>query len=98
MGVDEIPDKMEFLAKGRRNPNDYFSLFRNSELVGRGSHTWFRNKVVTFFNDHDQVSKGSQKARFCADPDGFKLVLNALALNVTTLGIPCVYYGTDSAT
>jgi glycosidase len=97
LGVDEIPDKMEFLVKGRRNPNDYFSLFRNSELVGRGSHTWFRNKVVTFFNDHDQVSKGSQKARFCADPDGSKLVLNALALNATTLGIPCVYYGSEQS-
>jgi glycosidase len=97
LGVDEIPDKLEFLAKGFRNPNDYFSLFRNSELVGRGSHTWFRNKVVTFFNDHDQVSKGQQKARFCADSDGPKLVLNALALNATTLGIPCVYYGTEQS-
>jgi glycosidase len=97
LGVDEIPDKMEFLAKGFRNPNDYFSLFRNSELIGRGSHTWFRNKVVTFFNDHDQVSKGQQKARFCADPNGAKLVLNALAINATTLGIPCVYYGTEQS-
>lgn len=97
LGIDEIPDKMEFLAKGLRNPNDYFSLFRNSELIGKGSHTWFRNKVVTFFNDHDQVSKGSNKARFCADPDVAGLVLNALALNVTTLGIPCIYYGTEQS-
>ncbi|HKQ06377.1 MAG TPA: alpha-amylase family glycosyl hydrolase [Blastocatellia bacterium] len=97
LGIDEIPDKLEFLAKGLRNPNDYFGLFRNSELIGKGSHTWFRNKVVTFFNDHDQVSKGANKARFCADPDGAKLVLNALALNVTTLGIPCIYYGSEQS-
>jgi glycosidase len=58
LGIDDIPDKMEFLAKGSRNPEAYFDLFRNSALVGQGSHTWFRNKVVTLFNDHDQVSKG----------------------------------------
>ena len=59
LGIDDIPDKLEFLAKGFRNPADYFNLFRNSELVGQGSHTWFRNKIVTLFNDHDQVSKGA---------------------------------------
>jgi glycosidase len=97
LGLDDIPDKLEFLAKGYRNPNDYFSLFRNSELVGQGSHTWFRNKIVTLFNDHDQVSKGSNKARFCADMPKAKGVLCALALNVMTLGIPCIYYGTEQS-
>ncbi|HEY4470913.1 MAG TPA: hypothetical protein VGN21_07060, partial [Stellaceae bacterium] len=95
LGIDEIPDKLEFLAKGYRDPSDYFGLFRNSELLGQGSHTWFRNKVVTLFNDHDQVSKGSDKARFCADTDKAKGVLAALALNAMTLGIPCIYYGTE---
>jgi glycosidase len=97
LGIDEIPDKLEFLAKGFRNPNDYFSLFRNSELIGQGSHTWLRNKVVTFFNDHDQVSKGQNKARFCADAAKAKGVLSALALNVMTLGVPCIYYGTEQS-
>jgi len=97
LGIDDIPDKLEFLAKGLRNPADYFNLFRNSELVGQGSHTWFRNKVVTFFNDHDQVSKGQEKARFCADTAKAKAVLSALAVNVMTLGIPCIYYGTEQS-
>ena len=97
LGIDDMPDKLEFLAKGFRNPNDYFSLFRNSELVGQGSHTWFRNKIVTLFNDHDQVSKGTNKARFCADTTKAKGVLSALALNVMTLGIPCIYYGTEQS-
>ena len=97
LGIDEIPDKLEFLAKGFRNPTDYFDLFRNSELIGQGSHTWFRNKVVTFFNDHDQVSKGQEKARFCADKAKAKAVLSALAVNAMTLGIPCIYYGTEQS-
>ncbi|CCI37038.1 alpha-amylase family glycosyl hydrolase [Microcystis aeruginosa] len=95
LGIDDIPDKLEYLVKGYRNPNDYFSLFRNSELVNKGSHIWFRNKVVTSFDDHDQVRKGNQKARFCADADASKVALNVLALNALTLGIPCIYYGSE---
>jgi glycosidase len=95
LGVDDIPDKVEYLVKGFRNPEDYFSLFRNSELVQKDSHIWFRNKVVTMFDDHDQVRKGEDKARFCADAGADRLVLAALALNATTLGIPCIYYGTE---
>ena len=95
LGVDEIPDKVEYLVKGFRDPEDYFSLFRNSLLVQKDSHVWFRNKVVTMFDDHDQVRKGEHKARFCADQDADHQVLSALALNATTLGIPCVYYGTE---
>jgi hypothetical protein len=57
LGIDDIPDKLEYLVKGYRNPTDYFSLFRNSELVNKDSHIWFRNKVVTSFDDHDQVRK-----------------------------------------
>lgn len=95
LGIDDIPDKLEYLIKGYRNPRDYFSLFRNSELVDKESHIWFRNKVVSMFDDHDQVRKGANKGRFCADPDAQKVVLNAVALNATTLGIPCIYYGTE---
>ena len=95
LGIDDIPDKLEYLVKGLRNPNDYFSLFRNSELVNKESHIWFRNRVVTMFDDHDQVRKGDNKARFCADPDAWKVLLNVLALNATTLGIPCIYYGSE---
>jgi glycosidase len=95
LGIDDIPDKLEYLVKGYRNPNDYFSLFRNSELVNKDSHIWFRNKVVTSFDDHDQVRKGGYKARFCADANASKVVLNVLALNALTLGIPCIYYGSE---
>ncbi len=97
LGIDDIPDKLEYLVKGFRNPQEYFSLFRNSELLDKDSHVWFRDKVVTMFDDHDQVRKGENKARFCAQNDGHRVILNALALNATTMGIPCVYYGSEQA-
>lgn len=96
LGIDDIPDALEGLVKGYRNPVDYFDLFRNSLLIQKDSHVWFKNKVVTLFDDHDQVRKGSYKARFCAGNDAWRRqALNVLALNATTLGIPCIYYGTE---
>jgi len=94
LGIDDIPDKLEYLAKGQRNPSEYFDLFRNSFEIGKDSHTWFRNKVVTLYDDHDQVRKGESKARFCAQGES-SLALNVLALNTLTLGIPCIYYGSE---
>ena len=38
LGIDDIPDKLEYLVKGFRNPSDYFDLFRNSLLVQKESH------------------------------------------------------------
>jgi len=96
LGIDDIPDRLEYLVKGYRDPDEYFDLFRNSLLVQKESHIWFRNKVVTLYDDHDQVRKGAHKARFCAgDPAWRNLAINALALNATTLGIPCIYYGSE---
>lgn len=97
LGIDDVQDKLEYLVKGQRNPADYFGLFRNSTLVGKDSHTWFRNHVVTMVDDHDQVRKSGAKARFCADAGATRLLPAVFALNVFTLGIPCVYYGTEQA-
>ncbi|MFN0030485.1 MAG: alpha-amylase family glycosyl hydrolase [Acidimicrobiales bacterium] len=95
LGIDDIPDKIEYVVKGYRQPEEYFNLFRNSEFEGRDSHRWLRNRVVTLYDDHDQVRKGKDKARFCADNDGPALAVAAFALNTCTLGIPCIYYGTE---
>lgn len=97
LGLADVQDKLEWLAKGYRNPAEYFDLFRNSLQVRKESHVWFRNKVVTGYDDHDQVRKGQSKARFCADDLGKRLALAALGLNLATLGIPCIYYGSEQA-
>jgi glycosidase len=100
LGINDIPDKVEYLVKGFRNPEDYFDLFRNSLLVKKESHVWFRDHVVTTFDDHDQVRKGDNKSRF-AHPEGPRqeesqlASLPVLALLTTTMGIPCIYYGSE---
>ncbi|MDD5411350.1 MAG: alpha-amylase family glycosyl hydrolase, partial [Methylobacter sp.] len=99
LGIDDIPDRLDYLAKGYRDPQSYFGLFRNSELVNKSSHVWYGKHVVTLFDDHDQVRKGVNKARFCGDKQnrGYDHLRAVLALNLTSMGIPCLFYGTEQA-
>ncbi|HYO82073.1 MAG TPA: alpha-amylase family glycosyl hydrolase [Bryobacteraceae bacterium] len=96
LGIDDVQDKLEYMVKGYRNPKDYFDLFANSAEVLQAGHQWMRDIVVTQIDDHDQVRKGDSKARFCSGAAiNQRLVLASLALNACTLGIPCIYYGTE---
>jgi glycosidase len=95
LGLADVQDRLDRMVKGQVEPGEYFTLFRNSLLVGEGSHTWFRDRVVTSYDDHDQVRKGDAKSRFAADPEGRALATAVIAANVTTLGIPCIYYGSE---
>ncbi|MCC6145233.1 MAG: alpha-amylase [Candidatus Hydrogenedentes bacterium] len=106
LGLGDLPDQLEFLAKGWRCPGDpttpdaeegYFDLFRNGLIERKPTHQWFGKHVVSMFDDHDQVGV-KHKFRFCgqhADSDRFLPV--ALALNLLTSGISCIYYGTEQA-
>ena len=96
LGIAEIPDKLEGLARGVTGPAEYFRLFKNSLLVGHGSHTWFKNKIVTVLDDHDQIRKGTTNERFCAHGSATDdLVVSVTGLQATSMGIPCIYYGTE---
>ncbi|EXJ90857.1 hypothetical protein A1O1_03962 [Capronia coronata CBS 617.96] len=97
LGIGDVQEKLWRVPKGQANPIEYFDLFRNALYLNKGSHTWFRDKVVTMIDDHDQVWRGSYKGRFCSEGNGTQVVIGAVALNLFTLGIPCIYYGTEQA-
>jgi glycosidase len=94
LGIDDVPGKLERMVTGYGDPADYFSLFRNWVLDEEG-HRWYRNQVVTLVDDHDQVRKGGAKARFCGDARFKDLAFNVMAVQLTTMGIPCIYYGSE---
>ncbi len=105
LGIDDIPDKLEFLVKGWRSPGNpdtieqegYFDLFRNTPLDNRRSHQWYAKHIVTMLDDHDQVGV-QHKFRFSGDAlCSERLLPAALGMNLTTAGIPCIYYGTEQA-
>jgi glycosidase len=95
LGIDDVPGKLERMVTGYADPADYFSLFRNWVLDGPAGHRWYRNQVVTLVDDHDQVRKGNAKERFCGDHRFRDLAFNVLAVQLTTMGIPCIYYGSE---
>src|SRR5262245_5548364 len=66
LGISDERVKMTGLVKGETNPAEYFDIFRNSLLVRKDSHAWFRNKVVTSVDDHDHVDQGGHKRRFAS--------------------------------
>ncbi len=95
LGIEDVPGKLERMVTGYADPADYFSLFRNWVLDEPAGHRWYRNQVVTLVDDHDQVRKGSAKWRFCGDGRFRDLAFNVMAVQLTTMGIPCVYYGSE---
>jgi glycosidase len=95
LGIDDVPGKLERMVTGLGDPADYFSVFRNWILDDPTGHRWFRNQVVTLVDDHDQVRKGGAKSRFCGDTRFSDLAFNVMAVQLTTMGIPCIYYGSE---
>ena len=97
LGIDDAPGRLERMVTGEADPMDYFSIFRNwmlDEPEGAG-HRWYRNEVVTLVDDHDQVRKWTAKRRFCGDSRYRDLAFNVMAVQLTTAGIPCIYYGSE---
>jgi glycosidase len=95
LGIEDVPGKLERMVTGQGNPAEYFSVFRNWILDEPTGHRWYRNQVVTVVDDHDQVRKGGEKCRFSGDGRFRDLAFNVLAAQLTTMGIPCIYYGSE---
>ncbi|WP_372713789.1 alpha-amylase family glycosyl hydrolase [Ilyobacter sp.] len=95
LGINKIPEKLENVTKGYSDPAEFFDIFKNSKLLGEVENKWYRDNVITMFDDHDMVTHREYKHRFCADKKTNTLILNAIFLNLFSLGIPCIYYGTE---
>lgn len=90
---------LQGVAKGLVPGAGYLDSFRE-ESEGFGSHRSFGNRHISILDDHDHVS--GEKVRFSAEiPDGSPVkdhhVAVATAIQLFTLGIPCIYYGTEQA-
>ena len=60
-----------------------------------GSHRNQGNQHVSVLDDHDHVF--GEKIRFSAEAASEAQVAAGVALQLFTLGIPCIYYGTEQA-
>ena len=76
-------------------PNAYFDMLSawNDDL---GSHRNAGRRRVAVLDDHDHVS--GAKVRFSSDAQpADRQVVAGVGLLLLTLGIPCIYYGTEQA-
>lgn len=89
------PNQMTALAKGHQDPSEFFSRFSPEHRIGR--YLQLGAFHVSVVDDHDMSSRG-YKQRFGAFPAPNVAHLqsaNVVAIQLTTPGIPCIYYGTE---
>jgi len=95
----DIPSSLEAMIKGENNPWEYFKHFSKSNMVSgsnAGEIVWQKDEIVLFLDDHDQIRRNFDKARFPAGSDEWsRLAFSALATLVCSAGIPCIYYGSE---
>ncbi|MCU0526728.1 MAG: alpha-amylase family glycosyl hydrolase [Elainella sp. Prado103] len=99
LDIGEARTALQSTAKGLSAGNTYLNLFKeNTEDFG--SHRSMGSRHVSILDDHDHVA--GDKIRFSAGiPDQSSVkdhqVVAATAFQLFTLGIPCIYYGTEQA-
>ena len=96
----DIPQNLELMMKGATDAVNYFQYFHStqSEQAKEQQITWKKNEIVLFLDDHDQIRKNFDKARFAFGPESAsRRLLPALATLVCSAGIPCLYYGSELA-
>jgi len=82
------------ISLGENPSADYFDLYR-TQTHGMGSHRVVGKHHVSVLDDHDHVS--GRKTRMASEVEDPNQVVAATALQLFSLGIPCIYYGTEQA-
>ena len=94
LDIGEMRLTLTGVAKGLIHPNEYFKGFDPGMAV-LGSTRNLGRRHVSILDDHDHVF--GEKVRFSADASSDHQVAAGVALQLFTLGIPCVYAGTEQA-
>jgi glycosidase len=94
LDIGEMRLTLTGVAKGLIHPAEYFKGFEPDTAV-LGSRRNLGRHHVSVLDDHDHVF--GEKIRFSADASTDHQIAAAVALQLFTLGIPCVYYGTEQA-
>ena len=94
LDIGEMRLSLRGVAKGLQPPDAYFGGFDPGSAV-MGSHRNVGQRHVSILDDHDHVF--GEKIRFSSEASSDHQVVAGVALQLFTLGIPCIYYGTEQA-
>ena len=94
LDIGGIRRTLHQVAKGLVPPATYLDFERiwDDDL---GSHRESGQRHVSILDDHDHVS--GEKVRFSSDAASDVQVVAGVALQLFSLGIPCIYYGTEQS-
>ena len=92
LDIGEARLALRDLGRGLAGPGEYFAGFVPGSAP-LGSHRELGDKVLTVLDDHDHVF--GEKLRFAARAANDHQAAAATAVQLLTLGIPCLYYGTE---
>ncbi len=84
---------LEPVIKGFHSPSELRNRYEQLELIPR-DHFETSRYFVTFVDNHDQIGR-SPKARFLYNNPLEKQAVLAIGYLLTSIGIPCIYYGTE---
>ena len=94
LDIGEMRMSLNGVAKGLDAPSRYFNGFDPGNAI-MGSHRNLGRRHVSILDDHDHVF--GDKIRFSSESASERQVAAGVILQLFTLGIPCVYYGTEQA-
>ena len=96
LDIGDPAERLSRMVKGFNPPEEFFRIFGGHDLLG--SHREVGRYHVSILDDHDMV--GRSKRRFAAGnttASRYEQTAHAVGVQLTTLGIPCIYYGTEQA-
>lgn len=93
LDIGEARMALNRVAKGLDHPRIYFNGFNADDMLG--SHRNLGKRHVSILDDHDHVF--GEKLRFSAEAASAHQITVGAALQYYTLGIPCVYYGSEQS-
>ncbi|MHC1741801.1 MAG: alpha-amylase family glycosyl hydrolase [Syntrophobacteraceae bacterium] len=95
LDIGDIRLTLRGLGQGFESPRDFFVSFKEKWDDDMGSHRRWGDKHVSVLDDHDHVF--GEKLRFSTNAPSEIQVVVPVAIQLFTLGIPCIYYGTEQA-
>ena len=94
LDIGDMRPTLQNVAKGLTHPAAYFNGFDAGDAE-MGSHRNLGQRHVSILDDHDHVF--GVKIRFSSEAATDQQVVAGVALQLFTLGIPCIYYGTEQS-
>jgi glycosidase len=84
---------LEWVIKGLANPYELRARYDSFRDI-YADHGQAGQYFVTFLDNHDQIGR-NPRGRFLYNNDFTEQVMLAMGYLLTSLGIPCIYYGTE---